>query len=101
MIDPDHQGLGIARQCALVSFARSTFCYQGKGETRLNLVLMNRIDAQFLETPWYSSRQMARHPRRQGYAVGRKRVRPLMRVMGLTAIYRKPRSSQPNPTHRI
>ena len=98
MIDPDHQGLGIARQCALVSIARSTFYYQGKGESRLNLALMHRIDAQFLET---GSRQMARHPRRQGYAVGRKRVRPLMRVMGLTAIYRKPRSSQPNPTHRI
>lgn len=101
MIDPHHQRLSIARQCALVSIARSSFYYQGKGESPLNLALMRQIDAQFLETPWYSSRQMARHPRRQGYAVGRKRVRPLMRVMGLTAIYRKPRSSQPNPTHRI
>ena len=52
MIDPDHQGLGIARQCALVSITRSTFYYQGKGESPLNLALMHRIDARFLETPW-------------------------------------------------
>ena len=58
MIDPDHQGLGIARQCALVSIARSTFYYQGKGESPLNPALMHRIDARFLETPWYGSRQM-------------------------------------------
>ena len=101
MIDPHHQRLSIARQCALVSIARSSFYYQGKGESPLNLALMRQIDAQFLETPWYGSRQMARHLRRQGYAVGRKRVRRLMRVMGLTAIYQKPRTSRPDPTHRI
>ena len=101
MIDPHHQRLSIARQCALVSIVRSSFYYQGKGGSPLNLALMRQIDAQFLETPWYGSRQMARHLRRQGYAVGRKRVRRLMRVMGLTAIYQKPRTSRPDPTHRI
>ena len=59
---------------------------------------MRLIDAQYLRTPWYGSRQMARHLRRQGYGVGRKRIR---RLMGLTAIYRKPRTSKPNPAHRI
>ena len=52
----------------------------------MNLVLMRLIDQQFLETPWYGSRRRARHLRRQGYCVGRKRVRRLMRVMGLTTI---------------
>ena len=75
--------------------------YVGKAESALNLKLMRLIDEQFLTTPWYGSRQMARHLRRQGYGVGRKRIRRLMRQMGLTAIYRKPRTSQPHPGHRI
>ncbi len=101
MIDPGHGRLGIARQCGLVSISRSSFYYQGKGESPLNLNLMRLIDAQYLETPWYGSRQMARHLRRLGYCVGRMRVRWLMRLMGLQAIYQKPRTSDPHPDHRI
>ncbi len=70
MIDPGHGRLGIARQCSLVSISRSSFYYQGKGESLLNLNLMRLIDEQFLETPWYGSRQMARHLRRHGSASG-------------------------------
>ena len=58
-------------------------------------------EVEFLATPWYGSRQMARHLRRQGYEVGRKRVRRLMRLMGLTAIYRKPHTSSPDGSHRV
>jgi putative transposase len=101
MVDPKHPRLSIVRQCALVSIGRSSFYYEGKGESPLNLALMRLIDEQFLETPWYGSRQMARHLRRQGYCVGRKRVRRLMRLMGLCAIYQKPRTSDPHPDHRI
>ncbi len=101
MIDPGHGRLGIARQCGLVSISRSSFYYQGKGESPVNLALMRLIDAQFLETPWYGSRQMARHLRRLGYCVGRKRVRRLMRLMGLSAIYQRPRTSDRHPEHRI
>ena len=101
MIDPGHGRLSIARQCSLVSISRSSFYYEGKGESRLNLNLMRLIDEQFLETPWYGSRQMARHLRRLGYPVGRKRVRRLMRLMGLQAIYQAPRTSDPHPDHRI
>ena len=85
VIDPDHRRLSIVRQCELVSIARSSHYYVGKGESPLNLKLMSVIDAQYLSTPWYGSRQMARHLRRQGYRVGRKRARRLMRLMGLTA----------------
>ncbi len=53
------------------------------------------------ETPWYGSRQMARHLRRLGYCVGRKRVRRLMRLMGLAPIYQKPRTIRPDPEHRF
>src|SRR5690349_24868125 len=62
---------------------------------------MRLIDRQFLETPWYGSRQMARHLRREGYTVGRKRVRRLMAKMGLEPIYQRPRTTVPHPEHQI
>jgi putative transposase len=101
-IEPDHPDLSIARQCELVSIARSTFYRRPAPETPLNLALMRSIDEQFLETPWYGSRQMTRHLRRAGHdGVGRKRVRRLMRRMGLVPIYQRPRTTEPNPEHRI
>jgi putative transposase len=100
MIDPEHPRLSIQRQCRLVSISRSAFYYQPAGETPLNLELMRRLDAQFLETPWYGSRQMARCLRRQGYTVGRKRIRRLMAKMGLSPIYQAPRTTVPHPEHK-
>jgi len=101
MIEADHPRLSIARQCALVSIARSTFYREPAPESAVNLDLMRRIDEQFLEAPWYGSRQMTRHLRREGHAVGRKRVRRLMAKMGLAAIYQRPRTTVPHPEHRI
>ncbi len=62
---------------------------------------MRLIDEQFLQTPFYGSRQMRRWLRRQGYTVSRKRVRRLMRLLGLQAIFQRPRTSQLHPEHRI
>jgi putative transposase len=101
MIEPKHPSLSVVRQCELVSISRSSFYYQPAGETAEDLGLMRLIDAQFLETPWYGSRQMARHLRRDGCEVGRKRVRRLMAVMGLVPIYQRPRTTVLNPEHRI
>jgi putative transposase len=101
MIEPEHRRLSVVRQCELVSISRSGFYYPPAGETPLNLALMRLIDVQFLETPWYGSRQMARHLRREGYTVGRKRVRRLMAKMGLAPIYQRPRTTIPHPEHRI
>ena len=61
---------------------RSTFYREPAPETAANLTLMRLIDEQFLETPWYGSRQMVRHPRREGHSVGRERVRRLMAKNG-------------------
>ena len=61
MIDPGHPRLSIVRQCELVSISRSSFYREPTPESAENLVLMRLIDEQFLETPWYGSRQMARH----------------------------------------
>ena len=93
--------LSVIRQCELVGISRSSHYYTPRGESELNLELMSRIDRQFLETPWYGSRQMVRHLRRQGYSVGRTRIRRLMRLIGLQAIYQKPRTSVPNEQHRV
>jgi putative transposase len=101
MIEPEHPELSIVWQCELVSISRSGFYYQPAGETPLNLELMRLIDRQFLETPWYGSRQMARHLRRAGYTVGRKRVRRLMAKMGLEPIYQRPRTTVPHPEHQV
>jgi len=101
VVDANHPRLSIVRQCELIGIARSSYYYTGKGEDPLNLELMRVMDKQYLSTPWYGSRQMARHLRRQGYDVGRKRVRRLMRKMGLTAIYQAPRTTKPHPEHRV
>lgn len=101
MIELEHPSLSVVRQCELVLISRSGFYYQPVGETAENLGLMRLIDAQFLETPWYGSRQMARHLRRDGHEVGRKRIRRLMALMGLVPIYQRPRTTVPNSEHRV
>ena len=80
---PDHPELSVRRQCTLLSLARSTLYYQPRGESAENLKFMEIIDRQFLQTPWYGSRQMARHMQREGYKCGRHRVRRLMKLMRL------------------
>ena len=101
MIDPGHRRLSIVRQCELASISRSSFYREPTAENEETLRLMRLIDEQFLETPWYGSRQMARHLRRNGWCVGRHRVRRLMLKMGLAPIYQRPKTSEPHPQHRI
>lgn len=81
MVSEDQGGFSIVRKCELVGISRSSFYYDPKGVSELNLKLMKLIDAQFLETPWYGSRQMARWLRRQGHGEGRTRTRRLMLLM--------------------
>jgi putative transposase len=101
MIDASHKGLSIERQCALVSISKSSYYYEQKGESELNLRLMELMDIQFMETPFYGSRQMVRFLGRQGYCVSRKRIRRLMKKMCISAIYQKPNTSKPEPGHKI
>ena len=82
MVDPTHPRISIVRQCRLVSITRSSFYDAGTGESPLTLRLRRLIDEQFLETPFYGSRQMTRWRRRQGDMVSRTRVRRLMRLLG-------------------
>lgn len=100
MVEPCNDTLSITAQCRLLSISRSGWYYERRGESPLNLQLMRLIDEQFLATPYYGSRQMARHLCRQGYCVGRHRVRRLMRLMGIEAVYPRPRTSDPHPHHK-
>jgi putative transposase len=101
MIEPGHLRLSIVRQCELASISRSSFYREPTVESEQALRLMRLIDEQFLETPWYGSRQMARHLRRNGWCIGRHRVRRLMTKMGLAPIYQRPKTSEPHPRHKV
>ena len=62
---------------------------------------MKLIDRQYLATPFYGARRMAAWLKKQGYKVNRKRVRRLMRIMGIEAVYRRPKTSKPAPEHKV
>jgi len=95
-IEPDYPGLSVRRQCELLGLNRSSWYYEARGESAENLALMRRIDEQYLLTPYYGSRKMAKQ-----LGIGRERARRLMRRMGIEAIYAKPHLSRPAPGHRI
>jgi putative transposase len=85
----------------LLDISRSGLYYQPKGISEEDLVHMKLIDRQYLVTPFYGARKIAAWLKSQGQLVNRKRVRRLMCLMGLKAIYRRPRTSKPAPGHKI
>ena len=100
-IDKKNPKISVRRQCKLLSLVRSNLYYHPKGESAENLQFMKIIDKQFLDTPWYGSRQMARYMQRKGHKCGRHRVRRLMRLMRLVPIYQPPNTSKKHPPHKI
>ena len=101
MFDRARQDLSIRRQCMLLSLARSGVYRPQRPANDDDLVLMRRIDALFLAWPFLGSRRMAAMLRAEGLEVNRKRVRRLMRLMGIAALGPKPRTTKPAPGHRI
>jgi putative transposase len=101
LIEPAHPQLSIARQCALVGLPRSSWYYAPVGPSATTQALLDRLDEQYTRTPFYGVRRMTAVLRRAGYAVNPKRVRRLLRVLGLEALYPKPRTSVPAPGHRL
>jgi putative transposase len=100
MVEADHPCLSLARQCELLGLARSSLYYKPLGEGEENLALMRCIDEAYTRWPFYGVRRMVVHLGREGYAVNPKRVRRLMRLMGLEAIYPKKRLSAPGEAHK-
>ena len=100
MIDPGSAMIPVTRQCELLGLARSSYYYHSQRDDRYNLYLMNLIDEQFTRTPFYGVERITAWLYRQGQRVNRKRVRRLMRLMGLEAVYPKPRLSLSNQAHK-
>ena len=100
VVDREHPSLSVVRQCKLLYISRSGLYYQPKGISEEDLTLMKLIDRQYLATPFYGARKIAAWLKSQGRQVNRKRVRRLMRLMGIKAIYRRPRTSTPAPGHK-
>ena len=101
MIEPENLQLTIVKQCKILGLSRSGYYYKHARESELNLTLMRDIDEQYIKTPYFGSRKMAKWLNRQGYNVNRKRVKRLMRLMGMAAIYPKPKISCPHPQNKF
>ncbi len=101
MIDREHDELSLVRQCTLLEISRGSLYYQATPTKTEDLELMSLMDRQYLKTLFYGSRRMKAWLRGQGHPVGRKKVRRLMRLMGLEAIYRRPNTSKPTPEHKV
>lgn len=93
--------IAISRQCELLGLYRSSYYYSSQRDDSYNLELMRLIDEQFTRTPFYGVPKMNAWLRAVGHPLNHKRVRRLMRKMGLEAIYPKPRLSQSHPEHKI
>ena len=93
--------LSLRRQCVLLGLSRAALYYRPVEVSAYQLELMALIDRQYLRAPFYGARRLAAWLGTQGHTVNRKRVKRLMQLMGLAAIYQRRRTSQPAPEHRI
>ena len=102
MINPEHE-LPVVRQCESLSLARSTAYYRPEPTSEADLMLMRRIDELHLKWPFLGARRLRDQLKTEGFEAGRKHVGTLMRKMGISALYRKPRTSTPGEgaTHRV
>jgi len=100
LVSPDAQ-VSLRHQCELLELCRSSYYYEPCPETEENLALMRQLDELHLEHPVYGSRKLTVLLRRAGQTVNRKRVVRLLRLMGIAAIYAKPKLSVPMPGHEI
>jgi putative transposase len=100
MIKPNAE-LSITRQSALLKVSRSSVYYRPKPDSSDELDLLKRLDELFTENPMYGSRRMQAMLKREGVLVGRRRIRRLMRKLGLWAITPKPDTSRAHPEHKV
>jgi putative transposase len=97
-----HPRLSLKEQCNILSIHRSGLYYKPKGESLLNLRLMEAIDRQFIEHPYYGAERMTDYLNMDlGYRVNIKRVRRLYKLMNLRTIYAKPKTTKRNPEHAV
>ena len=100
MIDRAH-ALPISKQVKLLDISRGTVYYRPRPISPRNQMLMNRIDRLHLELPFAGARMLRDLLRQEGHKVGRSKVRRLMRLMGIEALYRKPKTTRRHPQHKV
>jgi putative transposase len=100
-VERGHPEISVRRQCQLLGVNRSGLYYQAVGESEENLRLLRMLDEQYTRTPFYGSRRMTEWLATEGHVVNRKRVSRLMELLGVEAVYPKPKLSQPGDGHRI
>jgi len=100
-VDREHKHLSMKEQCQLLEVNRSMLYYKPVGPSAETLDLLKVIDRLFTDAPFLGARRLREMLRRQGYKVSRKRVRRLMRVLGIEAIYPRPRTTIPNTEHKV
>jgi hypothetical protein len=101
LIDPTYPKLSLGQQCELLGISRSSYYYQSIGESAENLALMLQIDKLFTARPELGVRRMHQELTTPESPLNLKRIRRLMRLMGLEAVYPKPNLSKPNHEHKI
>lgn len=101
LIEPGHPRIAVTRQCELLGLSRGSLYYEARPESAENLALMRALDEQYTKTPFYGVARMTAQLRRGGRQVNPKRVRRLLRLMGLEAVYPKPRLSANNGESRV
>lgn len=100
MIAPG-SALSVARQAKLLGVSRSSVYYRPHPDSQEELDLLKRLDELFTENPVYGSRRLQQMLKREGVRVGRRRIRRLMRKLGLWAVGPKPDTSKPHPEHKV
>jgi hypothetical protein len=83
----DNEAISVARQCALLGLSRSSYYCSSSSDDEYNPELMRSLDEQYTKVPFYGVRRLTAWLRARGYIVNPKRVRVLMRRMGLQAIF--------------
>ena len=99
-MDREYDFVSVREQCELLKLNRSTLYYKAAETNAETLELMRLIDEIFLEHPYFGARRIRQILKREGKQVTRKRIRRLMKLMGLETLYRKPRTSKANPENK-
>jgi len=100
MIEPGNDKITVIRQCNLLGLCRASYYYESVRDDSYNQLIMNLIDEQFTKTPFYGVPRITECLRNKGHEVNHKRIRRLMRKMGLEAIYPKKKLSKAHPDHK-
>ncbi|MEQ1576180.1 MAG: IS3 family transposase [Hyphomicrobium sp.] len=100
MIDREHD-LPITKQAEVLNLSRSTVYYRQRPVPAGDLAIMRRLDELHLELPFAGARMLRGLLDREGISVGRRHITTLMRKMGIEALYRRPRTTKPEPGHKI